>query len=152
MPGGKTILVAVGALLKATKGVSDRYDAVEEALKMIKRFLESVQIHLRPATPPDPAVMDVLIDTFVQVFIVITIITEYISIEGEDKSKFGKAIKVITLRGKDYVRILFGRTDVQDALAKLKKLATTELEMVVAHNNAMLRERERLAACATVGC
>ncbi|KZV70938.1 hypothetical protein PENSPDRAFT_428839 [Peniophora sp. CONT] len=44
------------------------------------------------------------------------------------------------VRTEDYVRVLFGQTDVQDTLAKLEKLATAELQAAVSHTYAMVRE------------
>ncbi|KZV70942.1 hypothetical protein PENSPDRAFT_664748 [Peniophora sp. CONT] len=102
MPGGKAILVAVGALLQATKGVTRMYDAVEEALSRIQGFLERVHLHLQPKTPPSSAVMNVLIDTFVQVFIVITMITKYCRVADEDGSGFKKTINTIVQRTSKY--------------------------------------------------
>ncbi|KZV70935.1 hypothetical protein PENSPDRAFT_664744 [Peniophora sp. CONT] len=155
MPGGNAIFIAIGALLQATKGVSRMYDAVEEALNRIKGFLERVQIHLQPSVPPSSAVMNVLIDTFVQVFVVITIVTKHCGIANEDKSGFKKALNTILLRANDFVRVLFDRTDVQDALAKLEKLATAELQAAVAHTYAMVRDlhdTNGMGTCWTLSC
>jgi hypothetical protein len=61
--------------------VSGLYNAIESLFDRIKRYLERVALHLpklsAKAIPPTPALVDILVDTLVQVFAAIAIMTKY---------------------------------------------------------------------------
>ncbi|VDB86865.1 unnamed protein product [Peniophora sp. CBMAI 1063] len=141
-PGGKAIFVAFAALLQAMKETTQLYDTVESLLQQVKAYVERVGIHLQPATPPSPALMRILLDTLVQVLNVLAILTKYCNAEFEHKSKFEKTKDVLSRRTKDWLRVIADKADVKDALAKLRDLASAELQVTAAHTNAVVRNVE----------
>lgn len=46
-------------------------------MQQVKACLARVELYLEPETPPNPTLMDVLVRTFVQVFIVLGVATKY---------------------------------------------------------------------------
>ncbi|KZV62887.1 hypothetical protein PENSPDRAFT_670064 [Peniophora sp. CONT] len=154
-PGGKAIFVAIGALLQAAKGVSELYDSIESLLRKIGTCLTRIKVYLQPSSPPNPALMDVLRMTLVQVFIVLGIVTKYCdkAVNNDPKSKAKKGVKammqriselylytiaVVTnlLRKEDYSRVFLGETDVEEALKELEELTEEEQLIAAADTNA----------------
>ncbi|KZV62765.1 hypothetical protein PENSPDRAFT_692205 [Peniophora sp. CONT] len=144
-PGGKTIFVAIGALLQAAKGVSALYDAIELLLKRIGACIARIQIYLAPSSPPSPALMDVLRMSLVQVFIVLGIVTKFCDKAGDKDPKLTgkKGVKAMMQRMKDYSRVFLGETDVEEALKELEELTEEEKLIAAADTNAVVRQVRR---------
>ncbi|KZV59812.1 hypothetical protein PENSPDRAFT_760316 [Peniophora sp. CONT] len=143
-PGGKAILVAVGVLLQTAKGISALYDAIEALLRKISACLARTKVYLETSSPPNPALMDVLHTIFVQVFIVLGIVTKYCdkASDKDSKSKGKKGVRALKQRIRDYSCVFLGETDVQEALEELEELAEEEQLMASADTNAVIRQGE----------
>ncbi|KZV72459.1 hypothetical protein PENSPDRAFT_358335 [Peniophora sp. CONT] len=113
VPGGKTIFVAIGALLKAANGVSELYDVIESLLKRVNACLERVKTYLELPTPLHPALMDVLLRTFVQVFVVFGIVTKYChqATDSDSKPRGKKGMRAFLRRMKDLFCGILGHSD-----------------------------------------
>ncbi|VDC01053.1 unnamed protein product [Peniophora sp. CBMAI 1063] len=146
-PGGKAIFVAIGALLQATKGVSELYDTIESFSQIIKDYADRMHIHLESSVQPAPEVMRILLDTLVQILNFIGIVTKYCNRAIERNSVIKKAKDTFTLRAGDYFRVMVGKVDVKDALMKHEELAKAELRMTTAHTNSIVREMQVTTTC-----
>ncbi|KZV61419.1 hypothetical protein PENSPDRAFT_298261 [Peniophora sp. CONT] len=139
VPGATAIFGAIGMPLKAAKGVSGLYDAIETLLHKVKHSLDRIKIHLSPSTPPSPALFSILVDTLVQVFTILAIVTKRCDMAVQSDSKFGKVTRVLSRRLKDYLAVVVNNTDVTDALKRLEELTNAELLATAAHTNAIAR-------------
>lgn len=94
IPGGDTILGAIGVLLQvtghlhhkvirpandaqATKGVSRLYDAVDDLLREVLVYLQRLKIHLEPPATQRSALKNILVDALIRVLMVLAIATKY---------------------------------------------------------------------------
>ncbi|KZV71697.1 hypothetical protein PENSPDRAFT_733947 [Peniophora sp. CONT] len=143
VPGGKAILVAVGVLLQATKGVSGVYNAVETLLDKIKNYLQRVSIHLKPSILPSPTLMDILVNTLVHIFTALALTTKYCDavVKGDPQSKKNSG-RAIIRRTKDFLRVLVGRTGVQEVLVELDALTDKERLVTAAETYAVVRDTQ----------
>ncbi|KZV72347.1 hypothetical protein PENSPDRAFT_683734 [Peniophora sp. CONT] len=144
-PGGKAIFGAIGVLLRATKGVSGIYDAVEALLQRVTDYFQHVSDLLDASMPPTPALTNILVETLVQLFIALALATKHCSIAAKRELWFEKAMRVIFWRTKDYFTVIVGKTDVVDALRTLEALAKKELLVIVTQTYAMASEVQRKA-------
>ena len=63
---------------QATKGVSGLYDAIEHLYQKIADYLDRVSLYLQPpSSPPNSALMSILVQTCVQVLNVLAMTTKY---------------------------------------------------------------------------
>ncbi|KZV65266.1 hypothetical protein PENSPDRAFT_136413 [Peniophora sp. CONT] len=143
-PGGKAIFVAVGALLQAANGVSALYDAIELLLQKVNACLARIEVYLDLPSPPNPALMDVLRMSFVQVLVVLGIVTKYCDKAGDkdSRSKGKKGVKAMMQRIKDYSRGFLGESDVEEALKELEELAKEEQLASVAVTHTVVRKMQ----------
>ncbi|KZV72357.1 hypothetical protein PENSPDRAFT_361071 [Peniophora sp. CONT] len=145
-PGGKAIFGALGALLRATNGVSGLYDAVEALLQRVTDFFQHVSDLLETPMPPTPAITNILVRTLVQLFIALGIVTKHCGrIAAEHKSWFEKATRVIFWRTGGYFAVIIGKTDVAKALRALEELAKKELLVIVTQTYTIARDVQRKA-------
>ncbi|VDC02830.1 unnamed protein product [Peniophora sp. CBMAI 1063] len=120
IPGGKAILVGFGLLLTATKGLSERYDALVELLSDLAGFLDRLAIRLEAGTELRPASKRNTQDVLVHLLHVLNLATKLLK-----KNRFVH-----------WVQILSGNKDMKDALAELDRLTTVETRMTIAENYA----------------
>ncbi|VDC07066.1 unnamed protein product [Peniophora sp. CBMAI 1063] len=137
-PGGKAVFVAVGALLKATRGVSELYNVIGTLLEKFSSYLERLKVHLEPSLPPTPHLMKIFVDTLVQVLLTLAIVTKYCGAVHDNP--FVAFMRFILRRTKDYFKVIMDKTDVKDALSKLEELAAAEHLAISAQNNAVTRQ------------
>ncbi|VDB86718.1 unnamed protein product [Peniophora sp. CBMAI 1063] len=133
-PGGKAIFVAVGVLLQATKGVSALYDAIEHLFQEIAPLLNRIATHLRPSAAPAPALMNILVQTCVQVLEILAMTTKYCN------SGTGHAWSSILRRTKDCLHSFTGDSRIKAALEKLDHLTKNELLEAVAEIGVTVRD------------
>ena len=81
--------------VQATKGVSHLQDAIETLFQRVKDYLERISIHLKPTTPPSTALLDILVDTLVHIFTVLSLTTKYCRSTAENDSKVKKVFRPV---------------------------------------------------------
>ncbi|KZV60303.1 hypothetical protein PENSPDRAFT_620147, partial [Peniophora sp. CONT] len=116
-PGGNVVFVAFGALLTATNGVSKRYDALVELFEEIPFFIDSARVQESNPRSWGTASRNIAVAIFVHLLDVFSLALKLmVTVCG------GNVLKRLSHYGKS----LIGGTDMQDALARLRRL--TELQ------------------------
>ncbi|VDB93439.1 unnamed protein product [Peniophora sp. CBMAI 1063] len=115
VPGGKAILVAFGVLLAATKRVSERYEALISLLLEVKISVESLR--LRGTSPTSWSKLSRNIASLILVHIldVFALATKLLPETGRPLARF-----------MHYGHSLIGNKDMQEALQRLRSLASLE--------------------------
>ncbi|VDB84815.1 unnamed protein product [Peniophora sp. CBMAI 1063] len=136
VPGGKAIFVAFGTLLKATEGVSKRYDALQELFEQIPFFLESAIERNSTARSWGAPTRGVAVAILVHLLDVFALAVRRMN----DKWR----------RLKDYSKSLIGTTDMESALSRLKELTRLETRAIASETRVVaatiLAETERLVS------
>ncbi|KAH9959282.1 hypothetical protein BC827DRAFT_524479 [Russula dissimulans] len=110
----KVIFAGVGVLLLAVKDVRASQDTLVDIFERIEMFFRRLEIYVE--VPPTAEMSDIVIQILVEVLSILGIAT--------------KEIK--ESRMKKYVKKLFGRKDLEDALKRLDKLTHEEARMATA--------------------
>ena len=76
------------------------YDAIESLLQKVQDYLTRVSIHLKPTNPPSSALLDILVDTLVHIFIVLELTTKYCRLTTERDSYLKKVFRRLFRRGR----------------------------------------------------
>ena len=124
----------------------------------VKDYLERISIHLKPAIPPSPALLDILVDTLVHIFTVLALTTKYCRSIAENESKVKNVLRQASrhmrmfkcpcrshrnahgmLEG-DYFRVLVDKSGAQEVLDKLDVLTQREQLATAASTYASIRE------------
>ncbi|VDC02870.1 unnamed protein product [Peniophora sp. CBMAI 1063] len=124
IPGGKAILVGFGILLTATKGVSERYNALEELFSQVVAYLDRLLVRLEARTELRPAARTVVLNVLAHVIRVLALATRLLK-----KNRLVHWIEVVS-----------GNHDMQDALAGLDKLTTLDTRMTLVENYATAQQ------------
>ncbi|KAJ7793105.1 hypothetical protein B0H13DRAFT_2393780 [Mycena leptocephala] len=114
VPGGKSVFVAVGILLKATQGVSEKFDALIDLLESLGLFLR--QLKIRSDVPFGNESKIIVVEILVEVLKALALATQMIN-----KNRI-----------QHFVRELFKSDDMKAVLDRLNKLTTIESRMTVA--------------------
>ncbi|KZV60933.1 hypothetical protein PENSPDRAFT_693837 [Peniophora sp. CONT] len=139
-PGGKAIFLAIAVLLKATKGVSELYNSVEDLLQEVTGHLERIKIHFEPPRTPLATLKNIVLKALIQVLKVLAIATKYCDLVMEGKPWYGNLGRTIVRRTKDYFTMFVNKADVQEILKELRALTKKEEQMVIAATYADGRE------------
>ncbi|VDB95875.1 unnamed protein product [Peniophora sp. CBMAI 1063] len=115
IPGGKVIFVAFGALLAATKGVSNRYDALVSLLQEVEFSIRSIHLRTSNTTSLGDLSMSIASLILAHVLDVFALATKFFSTTDRSCARLFH-----------YGQSLANRTDMQEALKRLRVL--TELE------------------------
>ncbi|KAI0032020.1 hypothetical protein K488DRAFT_70984 [Vararia minispora EC-137] len=153
VPGGKTIFVAFGVLLDATRGVSEVYDALDDLFRRLGVFLARLDIYLHSPSVLNTALKDIFIKTLVRLFTVLSIVTKYLENNVEGTSSFKRLLRPVLRRTKDFGKALLGNADVKNVLVGLDEL-TNEEGLVAAAATFVAVETIRVdvqAVCKEVG-
>ncbi|KAI0032450.1 hypothetical protein K488DRAFT_85872, partial [Vararia minispora EC-137] len=126
-PGGKAILVAFGVFLKATKGVSEKYDAIEIILSKLGAFISRLDKHLRSPSPLSDDMKNIFIKILIKLLEVFALCTKYLN-----ENLVRRVRNRITRRTLDYKDVFLGRQDVQRVLTELDRMTGDELLATVA--------------------
>ncbi|KAH9959278.1 hypothetical protein BC827DRAFT_1269037 [Russula dissimulans] len=110
----KVIFAGVGVLLLTVKDVRASQDTLVDIFERIEMFFRRLEIYVE--VPPTAEMSDIVIQILVEVLSILGIAT--------------KEIK--ESRTKKYVKKLFGRRDLEDALKRLDKLTHEEARMATA--------------------
>lgn len=148
---------------QATRGVSQLYDTIEDLFSQVMAFLDRLKTHLESPLPLSSKLQGIFIRTLVKLFEVLAIATKHC---GETvKKDFSLMQKILHRRGseppfpsccssishyifkEDYIGVLFGKPDLEDALKKLGKLTNEELLMTVASTHLGVQEGESSSFC-----
>ena len=134
------------------------YDAVESLFQKVRDYLERVSIHLEPATPPSPALLNVLGETLTHIFTVFSLATRYCTLVAERDSWFKRVLRLFARRTsefycrfsesvtltqcseEDYFRVLVDKTGAQEILDKLDALTDKEQLVFAASTYAAIRK------------
>ena len=128
-------------------------------LQKVQEYLTRVSIHLKPAIPPDSALLDILVDTLVHIFTVLALVTKYCHTTAESDSKLkvlGSATRRVgmfkclcrchhnaySIPKGDYFRVLVDKSGAQEVLDKLDALMKSEQLVTAASAYASIREVE----------
>lgn len=141
------------------QGATELYDTIESLLLKIKGCLARYRIYLKPSLPLNPALKNILVETLVQVFTVLAIVTKYCARATSSSSipegKTGMraflrrlsalrthliAIVAHCAQKDDYFCGILGHNDVKKAVQKLEELASEEQLMVAADTNTVVRK------------
>ncbi|KAF7360666.1 hypothetical protein MVEN_00798300 [Mycena venus] len=114
VPGGKSVFVAVGILLKATRGVSEKFDALVDLLESLGLFLR--QLKIRSDVPFGNESKIVVVEILVEILKTLALATQMMK-----KNRI-----------QHFVRELFKADDMKAVLDRLNKLTTIESRMTVA--------------------
>ncbi|KAH8986862.1 hypothetical protein EDB92DRAFT_1219196 [Lactarius akahatsu] len=118
----KVIFAGAGVLLLAAKDVVASQDALVDIFERIESFFRRLEIYTE--VPTTEAMKDTIVKIMVEVLGIFGIVTK--------EMKQGRA--------KRYLKKLFGRRDIEDALGRLDRLTQQEVQMAivqvlnVAHN------------------
>ncbi|KAJ6526139.1 hypothetical protein DFH09DRAFT_1371749 [Mycena vulgaris] len=114
VPGGKSVFVAIGVLLKATQGVSEKLDALVDLLESLGLFLR--QLKIRTDVPFGNESKIVVVEILVEVLKALALATQ----------------RMKKNRIQQFVREIFRGDDMRAVLDRLNKLTTIESRMAVA--------------------
>ncbi|KZV67441.1 hypothetical protein PENSPDRAFT_754936 [Peniophora sp. CONT] len=89
VPGGKALFVAIGLLFRATKGVSDRFDAVVSLLERFENYMRCLDIRID--VPLEPNSRIVVVNIFVEMLRTFAIVTQMMR-----KSRLNHFLSVLT--------------------------------------------------------
>ncbi|KAJ7691821.1 ankyrin repeat-containing domain protein [Mycena rosella] len=129
-PGGKSILVAFGVLLTATKGVSECYDALVELFEKLESFLGRLGIRLEAPSSLGPVSKTVAVKILAHLLHVFALSTKLIK-----KGRFAQ-----------YMKTLFGDQGMKDALMRLDELTMLETQAIVAETQVIVTETQTTTA------
>jgi ribosomal protein L12E/L44/L45/RPP1/RPP2 len=115
-PPAKAIFTGIGVLLAAAKDVRGSHDALVELFEPIEDFFKRLGVYTQ--IPLTAEMAEVFVKITAEILSILSIATK------EMKRK----------RAKIYLRKLFGRTDIEDALKKLNNMLQKEVPMVIAQN------------------
>ncbi|KAH9166881.1 hypothetical protein EDB89DRAFT_2245959, partial [Lactarius sanguifluus] len=109
----KVIFAGAGVLLLAAKDVVASRDALFDIFERIESFFRRLETYIE--VPATEAMRDIIVMIMVEVLGLLAIVTK--------EMKQGRARK--------YLKKLFGRTDIEDALSRLDKLTQEEARMAI---------------------
>ncbi|KAI0033611.1 hypothetical protein K488DRAFT_69720 [Vararia minispora EC-137] len=138
VPGGKAIFVAFGLFLKATRGVSEKYDAIDIILWKLEAFLSRLDEHLRSPPSLSANMKKIFVKILIKLLEIFALCTKYL-----DENLVKRMCNRITRRSvtvEDYVDVLLGRQDVQRVLAELEQMTGGELLATVAETLVSVHE------------
>ncbi|KAI0028263.1 hypothetical protein K488DRAFT_73898 [Vararia minispora EC-137] len=113
VPGGKAVFVALSVLLTATKGQSDRYDALEELFARHVFFLNRLNVRLGASVAFSDGTKKIFVDILLQLLETLSLSKKLLM-----KNRFVH-----------YMQTLFGNRDMKAALDELDKLTAQEMQM-----------------------
>ncbi|KAF7348046.1 Protein transport protein sec22 [Mycena sanguinolenta] len=113
VPGGKAVFVAFGVLLKATQGVSEKFDALIDLLESLELFFR--QLSIRSDVPLGKESRSIVVEILVEMLKALALATQMMKQN----------------RIKHFVRELFKGDDMKAILDRLQKLTTIESRMTV---------------------
>ncbi|KAJ6461432.1 hypothetical protein C8R45DRAFT_1028404 [Mycena sanguinolenta] len=113
VPGGKAVFVALGILLKATQGVSEKFDALIDLLESMELFFR--QLGIRSDIPLGKESKSIVVEILVEMLKALALATQMMKQN----------------RIKHFVRELFKGDDMKAILDRLQKLTTIESRMTV---------------------
>ncbi|KIK60144.1 hypothetical protein GYMLUDRAFT_244577 [Collybiopsis luxurians FD-317 M1] len=125
VPEGKAIFVAFRALLVATKGVTEVYNALVELSEKLQDALDHIKWHLDANSKLSSMMKEIYIQMLVQVLHVFTFLIKY------QDSNAKKPWNMIWQCSKDFGKSLLREKEVQEALQKLDKLTNREALMEI---------------------
>ncbi|KAF8289762.1 hypothetical protein DL93DRAFT_2174240 [Clavulina sp. PMI_390] len=126
VPGGRGIFVAVARLLQAADGLSKSYDDLSLLLRKLEGFLTRLEGHLNAQALNQP-LRDISVRALLQLMKIIALFVKYFDIE---RNRWW-ILKAIMRRLKDYRTIVFGNSEVRDALKELDELLNEESLTVI---------------------
>ncbi|VDB91507.1 unnamed protein product [Peniophora sp. CBMAI 1063] len=129
VPGGKAIFVAFGALLAATEGVSNRYDALLELFEEVPFFLEGVDVRASEPQNWGTPTRSVAIAILVQLLDIFSLAIQTTS---------GPWRRLV-----QYRKSLVGSTDMQKALAHMKGLTVLETRAMASETRVIVANVQR---------
>ncbi|KZV60305.1 hypothetical protein PENSPDRAFT_355786, partial [Peniophora sp. CONT] len=121
-PGGNIIFVAFGALLTATNGVSKRYDALTDLFEEISLFIDNARIQGSNPRNWGSASRNIAVAIFVHLLDVFALALKLM------KVAFGGTVFA---RLAHYGKSLAGEADMQDALARLRRLSELQSRALI---------------------
>ncbi|KZV77396.1 hypothetical protein PENSPDRAFT_747122 [Peniophora sp. CONT] len=134
VPGGKVLFVAFGALLIATKGVSERYDALETLLEEIKCFFDSLRLRATSPTSWGHLSRSIASLILAHVLDVFALATKFLS--DADRS---------WARLYHYGQSLMNKKDMQEALQRLRSLTALENRAISSETRVDAAECRKIA-------
>jgi len=144
IPGGKTIFVAFGILLKATQNVSNRYDTLSDLFKRFKSCVEILDVLPHMPSAFGRASRKIATDILVHLLDIITLSMKTVKLKKG--ARFVHTVQSL---------VGFGDDDMQNALNRLITLmerlttaitAETQAIVVSAHDNELLRTLDYVAS------
>ncbi|KAF8317445.1 hypothetical protein DL93DRAFT_2165692 [Clavulina sp. PMI_390] len=126
VPGGRGIFVAVARLLQAVDGLSKSYDDLNLLLMKLESFLTRLEGHLNAQAINQP-LRDISVRALTQLMKIIALFVKFYDME---KTKW-RFIRVITRRFKDYKKVIFGDSEVRDALKQLDEVLNEETLTII---------------------
>ncbi|KZV76368.1 ankyrin [Peniophora sp. CONT] len=134
LPGGKAIIVAIGVLLAATKGVSENYDALVELFGMFSDYLERLSSRLTAGATMGPSKKKITVDVLLEMLTVL-----------------GIALKLVKgNRFKHWLKTIFGAEDMTNAMFRLDKLTAREDRMIMSDIYADVKHMQAVGQISSV--
>ncbi|VDB93432.1 unnamed protein product [Peniophora sp. CBMAI 1063] len=136
IPGGKVLFVAFGAVLLATKGVSERYDALLDLLDEIKIFFESLRLRTTsPASWRNKLSRNIASLILAHILDAFALATSFISSTNRSCARLLHLGHSLT-----------GTKDMQEALKRLRLLTTLESQAISSETRVDVAECRGIAA------
>ncbi|KZV67559.1 hypothetical protein PENSPDRAFT_48455 [Peniophora sp. CONT] len=114
-PGVSVIFVGIGVLLTATKGVSDRYESLQELFSQVSEYLLRLSTRMEFKAGLSSAARKNALDILMHLLHVLALATKLLK-----KNRF-----------MHYMQVVSGNKDMKDALERLDRLTATETRVTV---------------------
>ncbi|KAN0142132.1 Ankyrin repeat-containing domain protein [Lactarius tabidus] len=114
-PSANVVSAGIGVLLVAAKDVKASHDVLVDLFERVQFFLKRLGVHATRIAP-NKDMAEILVKIMVEVLSILAIATK----------------EVQQSRTKTYLKKLFGRTDIEDALKRLDDLTREEVQLAIA--------------------